>query len=115
QSSRTRHHLRLLRSRQPTLEFPCAPGDESRNSRRAGLATAQIRQASGDFFSKLAKAIDHRCLILSEQGGTRPYVASRTGRAIGCAKYEHRCVSFSWSMSWSAPLGDSQWRGLFAE
>src|SRR5262249_23071865 len=32
-SSRTRHHLRLFRTRQPTLEFPCSPRNESRNSR----------------------------------------------------------------------------------
>ncbi len=39
--SRTRHHLRLFRSRQPTLEFPCAPCNQSRNSRRAAFAFLQ--------------------------------------------------------------------------
>ncbi len=40
-SSRTRHHLRLFRSRQPTLEFPIAPHNQSRNSQRTTFAFFQ--------------------------------------------------------------------------
>ena len=40
-SSRTRHHLRLFRSRQPTLEFPGASRNESCNSRRVARAFIQ--------------------------------------------------------------------------
>ena len=39
-TSRTRHHLWLFRSRQPELELPCSPGNQSRNSRRAPCALA---------------------------------------------------------------------------
>ena len=39
-TSRTRHHLWLFRSRQPELELPCSPGNQSRNSRRPPCALA---------------------------------------------------------------------------
>jgi len=39
-TSQTRHHLWLFRSRQPELELPCSPGNQSRNSRRAPCALA---------------------------------------------------------------------------
>ena len=43
ESSRTRHHLWLFRSRQPTLEFPKPSRDESCNSRCAARASIQSR------------------------------------------------------------------------
>ena len=45
-SSRSRHHLRLFRSRQPELEFPGAPGTGFGDSRRSGCPLLLQRSAS---------------------------------------------------------------------
>ncbi len=70
-SSRTRYHLWLFRSRQPTLEFPDASHYQSRNSRRAACAW---------LFESVEKAFVGRALrlpVLIRQPRRLPYNSTR--------------------------------------
>src|SRR5690348_11434402 len=59
ESSRTRHHLRLFRSCQPTLEFPVSSCDQRRNSGSASRAW---------FFESVEEAFIGRALLPASLG-----------------------------------------------